>query len=291
LSPRPLEEDIGKLYLSYYTHQDALLRPSLPRRFLTSLEGAYLAQKYGYQSGHDGAWQRILALALYLYPGGRADADFSVMHLPAALRGRLLDVGCGSGVLLERMRGLGWEVEGVDVDASAVENARRKGLNVQLGDLEGSQFPDGSFDVVTMSHVIEHVEDPPRLVRECYRILKPSGRLIVLTPNAESWGHRLFGRRWVALDPPRHLFIFSVSSLRNLTKRAGFTTVNALTTIRAAAWIFFVSRCLRRRGSFEWGQRPPVLVRLWVEAMRVVEWMLLKARLNVGEEILVIAQK
>jgi 2-polyprenyl-3-methyl-5-hydroxy-6-metoxy-1,4-benzoquinol methylase len=291
LSPRPLEEDIAKLYLSYYTHQDIPVPPSLPRRVLTSLEDAYRAQKYGYQGDHNGAWQRVLALALHLHPGKKAEADFSVMHLPAALRGRLLDVGCGSGVLLESMRALGWEVQGIDVDASAVENARRKGLDVYLGGLEECQFPDGSFDVVTMSHVIEHVDDPRRLIRECHRILKQSGRLIVLTPNSESLGHRLFGHGWVGLDPPRHLFIFSVSSLRNVTEPAGFTTVSALTTIRAAAWMFFVSRCIRRRGRFQWGQRPTAWVRLWAEAMQLVEWTMLKARLNVGEEILLIAQK
>jgi 2-polyprenyl-3-methyl-5-hydroxy-6-metoxy-1,4-benzoquinol methylase len=291
LSPRPLEEDLSKLYLSYYTHQDTLLHRSLPRRALTSLEDAYLAQKYGYRGDHDRPWQRVLALGLCLYPGGTAGADFSVMYLHATLRGRLLDVGSGSGALLDRMRALGWEVEGVDVDASAVENARRKGLNVHLGDLEGCKFPDGSFDVVTLSHVIEHVEDPQRLLRECHRILKPSGRLVLVTPNAQSWGHRVFRDRWRGLEVPRHLFVFTVSTLRYFAESANFRTVNASTTIRGAAWIFFASRCLRRRGRFESGQRPPLFVRLWAEAMQLAEWTMLKAGLNVGEEIRLIAHK
>jgi 2-polyprenyl-3-methyl-5-hydroxy-6-metoxy-1,4-benzoquinol methylase len=291
LSPRPLEQDIGKLYLSYYTHQDTLLHPSLRRRILGSLEDAYLAEKYGYKGGRNGAWQRILALALCLHPGKRADADFSVMHLPATLRGRLLDVGCGSGVQLERMRALGWEVEGVDVDAAAVQNARRKGLNIHLGDLEDCRFPDGSFDVVTMSHLIEHVGNPQRLLRECHRILKPSGRLVLVTPNAQSWGHRIFRDRWRGLEVPRHLFVFTVSTLRHLAESANFRTVNASTTIRGAAWMFFASKCLRQRGTFESGQRPAVWVWLWAEAMRLLEWAMLKARWNVGEEILLIAHK
>jgi 2-polyprenyl-3-methyl-5-hydroxy-6-metoxy-1,4-benzoquinol methylase len=291
LSPRPLEQDIGKLYLSYYTHRDTPLHSSLRRRLFALLGNAYLAQKYGYRGDHRRAWQRVLGLALYLHPGGRANADFSVMHLPAALRGRLLDVGCGSGMLLERMRALGWEVEGADVDASAVENARRKGLNVHLGDLEGCRFPDASFQVVTMSHVIEHVKDPQRLLRECHRVLKPSGRLVLITPNAQSWGHRIFRDRWRGLEVPRHLFVFTVSALRYFAESANFRTVDVSTTIRAAAWIFFASKCLRRNGRFESGEQPSVSMALWAEAMRLVEWAMLKARSNVGEEILLIAQK
>jgi 2-polyprenyl-3-methyl-5-hydroxy-6-metoxy-1,4-benzoquinol methylase len=291
LSPRPFEQEIGKLYFSYYTHQDALLHQTLPRRVLASLEHAYLAQKYGYQSHHNGAWRRILALALYLHPGKRADADFAVMHLPAALRGRLLDIGCGGGVFMERMRSLGWEVEGVDVDAAAVDNARSKGLNIHLGDLQECQFPDGSFDVVTMSHLIEHVEDPQRLLRECHRILKPSGRLVAVTPNAQSWGHRIFRDRWRGLEVPRHLFVFTASTLRHLAESANFKTVTASTTIRGAGWMLFASNCLRQRGRFGPSERPGVFVRLWAEAMQLVEWTMLKARLNVGEEILLLAHK
>jgi 2-polyprenyl-3-methyl-5-hydroxy-6-metoxy-1,4-benzoquinol methylase len=291
LSPRPLEQDIGKLYLSYFTHEDSVVHPSLPRRVLTSLEHAYLAQKYGYRSDRGGAMQRLLALALYLYPGGTTGADLSVMYLPATLRGRLLDVGCGSGVLLERIRSLGWEVEGLDVDAFAVENARRKGLKIHLDDLERCRFPDGSFDVITMRHVIEHVEDPQRLLRECHRILKPSGRLVLLTPNAQSWGHRLFRDRWRGLEVPRHLFVFTVPALRYFAEAANFRTINASTTSRNAAWIFYASRCLRRRGRFEGGRRPAAPVRLWAGVMQFVEWTMLKAKLNLGEEILLIAHK
>jgi ubiquinone/menaquinone biosynthesis C-methylase UbiE len=202
-----------------------------------------------------------------------------------------LDVGCGSGIQLERMQALGWEVEGVDVDAAAVENARRKGLKIHLGDLEGCKFPDDSFDAVTMSHLIEHVEDPQRLLRECHRILKPSGRLVLVTPNAQSWGHRIFRDRWRGLEVPRHIFVFTVSTLRHLAGSADFRTVDASTTIRGAAWMFFASRCLRQRGQFASGQRPAISVWLWAEAMRFVEWAMLRAGLNVGEEILLIAHK
>jgi 2-polyprenyl-3-methyl-5-hydroxy-6-metoxy-1,4-benzoquinol methylase len=292
LSPRPLREEIGKLYLSYYTHHDAPPLPAtLPRRIVNELRKAYLEEKYGYMGNRASEWRRLLAALLYLYPGGRAEADFSVMYLPASSRGRLLDVGCGSGLFLQRMRNLGWDVEGIDPDSSAVENARRKGLKVALGRLEKSRYSPESFDVITMSHVIEHVEDPHQLLEECHRVLNQSGLLILITPNVESWGHRLFGYSWRGLDVPRHLFIFTVSSLRHLTESAGFRKVKVATTIRGAAWMLFTSRRAKQVGRVAWGEPPSMGVRLWGEAMQLIEWGLLKLRRDIGEEILLIAQK
>jgi 2-polyprenyl-3-methyl-5-hydroxy-6-metoxy-1,4-benzoquinol methylase len=283
---------MGKLYLSYYTHQDAPpRRATLLRRIVDELRKVYLEERYGYIGKRATAWRRMLALLLYLYPGGRAEADVSVMYLPASSRGRLLDVGCGSGLFLQRMRKLGWDVEGIDPDASAVENARRKGLKVGLGRLKNYQYPPESFDVLTMSHVIEHVEDPHQHLKECHRILNPSGLLILTTPNVESWGHRLFRDSWRGLDIPRHLFIFTLSSLRQLTQSAGFRKIEAATTIRGAAWMFFTSRRAKQDGRVPWGEPPSVGVRLWGEAMQLTEWGLLKLRQDIGEEILLIAQK
>jgi 2-polyprenyl-3-methyl-5-hydroxy-6-metoxy-1,4-benzoquinol methylase len=292
LSPRPLSKEIGKLYLSYYTHYDTPPpRATLPRRIVEELRKAYLQERYGYISKRSRVWRRLLVLGLYLYPGGRAEADFSVMYLPASLRGQLLDVGCGSGLFLQRMRKLGWDVEGIDPDASAIENARKKGLKVRLGRLETSRYAPESFDVVTMSHVIEHVEDPHRLLKECHRILKPSGLLILITPNVKSWGHIMFRDSWRGLDVPRHLFVFTVSSLGHLSQSAGFRKVEVATTIRGAAWMLFTSRHAKRAGRVAWEDVPSVGVRLWGEAMQLIEWGLLKVKQDMGEEILLIAQK
>src|SRR5258708_36641931 len=98
------------------------------------------------------------------------------------------------------MRRLGGDAEGVDVDPLAVENARARGLPVRLGDLAAQRYPADHFDAIYMSHVIEHVHDPVALLSECRRVLKVGGRLVALTPNVESWGHRRFQRAWAPLD-------------------------------------------------------------------------------------------
>jgi 2-polyprenyl-3-methyl-5-hydroxy-6-metoxy-1,4-benzoquinol methylase len=151
----------------------------------------------------------------HLHPGRREDVDFSVMYLPADPKGHLLEIGCGSGQILKRMHQMGWQVEEVDFHPSAVENARRKGLEVHLGTLESQSYPNEHFDVIFMSHLIQHVHDPLRFLREGYRILKPGGQLILVTPNNESLGHKSFKETWRGLEVPRHLYLFTLKALEN----------------------------------------------------------------------------
>lgn len=114
---------------------------------------------------------------------------------------------------MEFLRQLGWHVEGLDLDPTAVKVASSRGLAIHLGSLKEQNFPDQSFDPVVSSHVIEHVHDPVGLLGECRRILRPDGKLVIITPNIASWGHAWFRSNWLALDPPRHLHLFKATSL------------------------------------------------------------------------------
>ncbi len=138
--------------------------------------------------------------------------------------GRLLDVGCNDGLFLHLARQSGWEVQGVEIAESVAAHAREAlGLDVFTGELTEANFPAQHFDVVTFWHVLEHLHDPMRELREARRILKPGGLLIVEVPNIASWQARLFGANWRALDTPRHLYHFSPDSLRAMLEQAGFT--------------------------------------------------------------------
>jgi len=117
----------------------------------------------------------------------------------------------------------GWEVHGIDFDDKAIKSAKQQfGSSVRQGELIACDFPSGSFDAVVMNNVIEHVWNPIETVKECFRILGPRGNLIIITPNSDSDGHRLFKKRWRGLEPPRHLFIYSKRSLNLLSQMAGF---------------------------------------------------------------------
>jgi 2-polyprenyl-3-methyl-5-hydroxy-6-metoxy-1,4-benzoquinol methylase len=292
LDPKPLEEDIGKAYEGYYTHQpevEAILTPL--QRAYRVVKDCYIAFKYSYSCGLSAPYNVLLGTLMYFDPGRRADLDFSVFYLDSKPQGQLLDIGCGSGILLKGLQNLEWNVQGVDFDADAVRNARSKGLKVHLGHLAEQKFPDNSFDAVTMSHLIEHVSDPVALLRECKRILKPAGQLVIVTPNANSWGHRLYGANWRGLEPPRHIHIFTSRSLKNVLREAGFEQVFLSTTVRAANFYFIASHSLRRTGKHEMGSRPSRGSRFWGKAMQSFEWARLKLDREAGEEIAAIAQK
>jgi SAM-dependent methyltransferase len=149
--------------------------------------------------------------------------QLELMYIGSLPPGKILDVGCGNGNRLERFRSLGWDAQGQEVDPQAAAEARCiSGAPVHLGQLEEARFPGGSFDAITMNHVIEHVHDPVRLLQECGRILRTGGTLVVITPNAESHGRDRCGISWRGLEPPRHLHLFSRRALHQTAVKAGF---------------------------------------------------------------------
>ncbi len=233
----PLPEEIGKAYANYYTHRspDQNAGGQFKRIYL-GIKRGYFAAKYGYKSATPTPWLWRFAFLLYLFPVRRNDVDAEIRRLRAVPGGRLLDVGCGSGDWLVQMRNLGWQGDGVDFDANAVASAREKGLNVNLGTLESQQIPEGSYDAITLNHVIEHVPDALGLLRECRRVLKPGGTIALATPNAASWGHSYFKENWRGLEPPRHLQVFTPASLRKILGQAGFTEVNVRTDNSVYVW-------------------------------------------------------
>ena len=252
LNPVPIEEDIGKAYQGYYTHCQPEPGPSFLRDACWAIWHSYLGARFGYNQGVGPKWRRVLAPLALLHPGGRDELDAAAMHLRAPTQpARVLDIGCGSGVLLARMKSLGWQAEGVELDPDGVKAARARGVPVREGTLEQQAFPESHFDAVHSAHVIEHVYDPLSLLRECHRILKPGGRLVILTPNIESWGHKRFGSAWLNLDPPRHLILFSGATLRRAAEQAGLSVERLGSTVRSA-WVYgALSECIRRTGRAE----------------------------------------
>jgi SAM-dependent methyltransferase len=134
----------------------------------------------------------------------------------------ILDVGCGDGQLLAKLRRPGWRLAGLEPDAACAERVRaRLGIDVRRGVLRDRLF-DPPFDVVTMVHVLEHVPDPAGDLLEVRRLLGPGGVLIVEVPACDSYGFALARHRWFGLDLPRHLTHFSTATLRRIVERAGF---------------------------------------------------------------------
>jgi 2-polyprenyl-3-methyl-5-hydroxy-6-metoxy-1,4-benzoquinol methylase len=291
LDPMPLEEDVGLAYPeTYYTHGDEDAAPTWYRRAFRWLKQGYLARRYGYRVESTPLGQRLLGLSVHLLPRRRRDVDASVMHLPFRPGGRLLEVGCGGGNVLRILAELGWEAEGVDLDAAAVANARSKGLTVHLGRLEEQGFEDGRFHAIVLSHVLEHVHDPRGLLAQCRRLLHPDGVLVLLTPNAEGLGHLVFGASCFTLEPPRHLHIFNPSNLRRLVEGAGLRVTRLDTRSRGAAEYWALSREVREKGRADPGRRRSRGERLGGFLFETAEAVLIAVRPPAGDEIRLLAR-
>jgi 2-polyprenyl-3-methyl-5-hydroxy-6-metoxy-1,4-benzoquinol methylase len=229
LDPMPLPEELGKLYSAYFTHAAREgSEPGGSGNDLKRRERASLAGALGYAELREGAGSLPDRLRGWS-PFVRERAGRSVFWLPAAERGRLLDIGCGNGRFLNRMRSLGWEVAGVDFDAEAVRVAREHyGLDARCGSADAVGFEPASFDVVTLSHVLEHVPDPAAALARCASLLRPGGEILVWVPNFESPFRSLFGAAWFPYEVPRHRWHFRPADVAALLVRAGLAVVEVL---------------------------------------------------------------
>ena len=136
--------------------------------------------------------------------------------------GRLLDIGTGTGYFPHAMEQRGWQVTAVERDAGARAFAKERfGLDV-LGDGALSSLPDGAFDVVTLWHVMEHLEDLDGTWRQLRRLLDARGVLVVALPNCSSFDARRYGAAWAAYDVPRHLWHFTPYTIQRMGARHGF---------------------------------------------------------------------
>ena len=140
--------------------------------------------------------------------------------------GRLLEIGCHAGVLLERFRAQGWQVRGVEPDPRAAAFARAQfGLEVSACTLEQAGLQPQSFDAVVMLHVIEHLDDPARTVGQIADALRPGGIFLVETPVYDTLVYRLLGRRERSLSCDGHVYFYTARTLAALLERCGFEIV------------------------------------------------------------------
>jgi 2-polyprenyl-3-methyl-5-hydroxy-6-metoxy-1,4-benzoquinol methylase len=149
---------------------------------------------------------------------------------PAAVPGRILDVGCAGGSLLMEFKNEGWQVQGTDVSPVFAELAQSRGIPVAVGDALSVNLPADHYDLVTMSHVIEHLVNPMQVLAGCARSLRDGGVLAIETPNWKGAGALVRGPRWSHIIPPEHLNYFGPTALRRIALRAGFARSSTATT-------------------------------------------------------------
>jgi SAM-dependent methyltransferase len=292
LDPCPLPEDIHLAYRTFTTHRVSPEKASGVSRLNRQLKDAYLNRRYGYALAAP-AWARAAATLLpWIHPGGKGELDAHSVYLPnLPEKGTVLEVGCGNGEFLARLQTIGWNVIGTDVDPLAIQLARTRGIDARLGELMSLQLPTNSVDAVLLHHVIEHMHNPREILNECMRIVRPGGKLVLVTPNNRSLGHHIFGPAWYPLDPPRHVIIFSLSSLTTLLRESGCKLERAETTSRGARSYFHLSFEIVRRHQTDPFSRAGRLGALAGIGFQFFERLSLLFQKNLGEEIVTVAQK
>ena len=202
LSVQPVGETLSRMYAAEYFEQD----------FRCGRSDARSTDEAAFRAENDGLLDRLETLRG---------------------QGRLLEVGCASGLLLKRARERGWTVTGVELSPEAAEHARSLGLDVHLGTLHDARLAAGAYDVVFMGDVLEHVPDCRETLAEVARVLVPGGHAVVRGPiTTNSLARRvglflygLLGRDIVLGEPPYHLWEFRPGSLVGLAERCGLERV------------------------------------------------------------------
>lgn len=187
-SPQPSMENLGKYYESvdYISHTDS-------KRSL--FEKAYHLVK-------SIALKNKLALINSLQP----------------TKGRILDIGAGTGDFLSTAKQNGWQTIGVEPSDKAKAIALKKGVSFVE---QTSELENNSFDVITMWHVLEHVPNLDTQIKELKRLLKPDGTLIIAVPNFNSFDAKYYGKFWAAYDVPIHFWHFSKTAVKLLFEKEG----------------------------------------------------------------------
>jgi SAM-dependent methyltransferase len=140
-------------------------------------------------------------------------------------RGSLLDVGCGSGEVLVAAQRRGWTVAGAEPVPQSAEIAQGRGLDVRAALLQDADLPEGSWDVVTAFHVLEHITEGADFLRLLSRWTRPGGLVVVEVPNWASYDRARKGADWPGVRPLEHVAHYSPATLRRTMERAGLEPV------------------------------------------------------------------
>jgi SAM-dependent methyltransferase len=166
----------------------------------------------GYRSDDGTRFNVLLESFVRLFTAGKA-GKIRKFH---AGKGALLDVGCGRGLFLDIMKKDGWSVTGVEFNEETASYAKMVYQIDVITPQEMMAVPNESYDVITLYHVLEHMQDPAAVMRTCNRLLKKHGLLVVAVPNLSSLQAGAGRSNWFHLDVPYHLYHFTLSCIQRL---------------------------------------------------------------------------
>lgn len=208
--PRPKPEEIGKYYQSeeYYSHQEN--KSGFIPRIYETVKGFNLKKKYK-------------------------------MATKGLSKGKMLEIGCGAGDFLKTMEDHGWTCTGIEPSEHAKEIARKKVKAELLNPQDINQLKSERYDLITMWHVLEHVDNLKEEVQQLQRLLKKGGRLVLALPNFKSADAQYYKEFWAAYDVPRHLNHFCRESINNIFKTSELKLIKTDKLVWDAYYISYMS--------------------------------------------------
>ena len=169
---------------------------------------------------------------------------------------KILDVGCGDGFHLNLLRQYGkktWTLEGIDLDKRAIEMAEKSGLVVHQGSVESIDLPLNTYDLAFTIQTIEHVEKPDEVLKGIHRLLKPGGKLLIVTDNTDSVDFKFFKNHyWGGYHFPRHWNLFNGKSLTKLAAKTGYEVERVATQVSPVNWVYTIHNWLVDKKAPKW---------------------------------------
>lgn len=242
-----IPEDVPLLYPpDYYTH-------TMPRLLLAERGGVRgWLRRVIIRADSGTSDSRLSYLLGKLLASNRTLRERAHFGLPEEMiaggreHGRALEVGCGGGALLRLLSAAGWQTEGVEVDPEAAAAATRTGIGVvHVGDIFHLNLPLGHYALIVLFHSFEHFLEPVEVLGRVRELLMPSGRAVLVYPNPEGVGARVFGRHWFAWEVPRHMHLLPLRALREAAWRSGLVCSRIRTRSVGSELVYAFSRAYR----------------------------------------------
>ncbi len=213
-NPRPEEKDLGR----YYKSEDYVSHSNTKKGFINSTY--QLVRKYT-------LLKKLQLISKYFKTG------------------KILDIGCGTGEFLNTCKSAKWDTFGIEPDPDARQMAiKNYDLNVKEEE-ELKSFPDASFDIISMWHVLEHVPKLNERIADLKRLIKPNGIIIIAVPNCNSLDAKIYKEQWAAYDVPRHLYHFTPKDIESVFKKHQLNTFKILPMIFDSFYVSMLSEKIK----------------------------------------------
>lgn len=204
------DHSVSKETFSLLYNKEYDILKTHPTPSLEALPKYYESEDY---ISHTDGKRSLFEKIYHLVKRNAIKGKVSLLNKEQNSKGKLLDIGCGTGDFLVEAKNQGWSILGFEPNSDAKQLAANKGVSFTE---DIFALPENTFDAVTMWHVLEHVPNLEEYIANLKRIVKPNGTIIIAVPNYKSYDAKYYNRFWAAYDVPRHLWHFSKTSIKRL---------------------------------------------------------------------------